>query len=586
MIPITNLETDVLIVGGGGAGARAALAAQEAGLKTTLVVKGLLGKSGCSIFAGNLNYFAPPKDQGGQPKPEAAAADQETRVRRTMQFLAKYTHYLGDQEYMRKASEFTQTEFYPWIERRGIYMLRDEQGDIISDQPRRTQAWAAQMGMSGTLVMDLLRKLILGSPIQLLEQTTATRLLLSEGEVVGAAALDFVRGRFYLIHAKVVILATGHSNYLSLRSTGTRDGSASGWVMAYEAGARLQNIEMQWYHASDVAYPATWMRLHMYPNPLPGTVHRSQLVNNAGETFFDGNWHLENPVPYIMQLKHLVKEIRAGQASLEGGYYSSYRHVERQVLEDYIYQTRFMKKIGVDLKDEVIENGVTWHMNVGGVRVDGQTMESGVPGLLIAGSVGGLVTGGLPNVMYDGLVAARTAAERARALPAARPLDAGQVAAEQARVMGLLRTEPRDGLLPGQAKKRIRRVMWERHNYIKTETSMLAALDGLRQVEEDDLPRMRLQTDTTRFNYDWVDALDAHDMLRALQLEVQFCLFRKESRGAFYREDYPQTNNQDWLVHVVGSKGADGQLRLERLPVDLPYAQPQEQVASFFEVDY
>jgi succinate dehydrogenase/fumarate reductase flavoprotein subunit len=75
-------------------------------------------------------------------------------------------------------------------------------------------------------------------------------------------------------------------------------------------------------------------------------------------------------------------------------------------------------------------------------------------------------------------------------------------------------------------------------------------------------------------------------MLRALQLEVQFCRFRKESRGAFYREDYPQTNNQDWLVHVVGSKGADGQLRLERLPVDLPYAQPQEQLASFFEVDY
>ena len=575
-----QLETDVLIIGGGGAGARAALKAREAGLRTLMVVKGLLGKSGCSIFAGNLNYFAPPTEQATEEQAE------EVRIKRNLGFLAKYTHYLGDQEYMKNASAYGQTEFFPWLESHGVYMLRDEQGQIVTDEPRRTSAWAVQMGMSGTLVMDMMRKLILAEDIQLLEQTTVTRLLKRDGEVVGAAAVDFVNGKFYIIQAKVVILATGHSNYMSLRSTGTRDGSASGWVMAYEAGASLQNIEMQWYHASDVAHPASWMRLHMYPNPMPGTTHRSQLFNRDGEMFFDGNWHRENPVPYIMQLKHLLKEVKAGRARIDGDFYSNYTHIEPEVLEEYFYQNQFQKKIGVDLKKDMVENGITWHMNVGGIKVDGQTMESGVPGLLIAGSVGALVTGGLANVMYDGTVAAETAAERVESMPSLKPLVEEQVAAEEARVFDLFRSEPAEGLLPGQVKKRIRRAMWEHNNYIKTESSLQEALEELHRIEAEDLPRMRLQTDTPHFNYDWVDALDVVDMLSALKAEVQFSLYRKESRGAFYRDDFPNTDNENWLVHVVGHKGEDGELTIETEPVDLPYAQPEQMLASFFDVDY
>ncbi len=444
------------------------------------------------------------------------------------------------------------------------------------------------MGMSGTLIMDLYRKLILArKEIQLLEETAATRLLVNDGEVVGATALDFVHGKFYVIHAKVVILATGHSNYLSKRSTGTRDGSASGWVMAYEAGGRLQNIEMQWYHATDVAYPATWMRLHMYPNPLPGTIHRSEMFNREKEKFYDSYSMGDNPVPYIMQLKHLIKQVKAGKAEISGGYYSCYTHVEPEVLDKWIYQKQFLDKIGIDIKTQMIECGITWHMNVGGVHVNGKTMESDVPGLLIAGSVGCLTTGGLNNVTWDGIVAARTAVERIALIGnKTKPIDKSQLSAEEARVLGVFRTDPQDGFLPGQVKKQIRNVMWEKHNYIKTEKSMQDALSGLLEVEERYLPKMRLQTDTNCFNYDWMDALDAYDMLEALKLEVQFCLYRKESRGAFYRDDFPYTDNENWLVHIMGRKQDNGDLHLEIAPVNLPYTKPAEKVASFFDVDY
>ena len=408
---------------------------------------------------------------------------------------------------------------------------------------------------------------------------------MNEGECVGAVALDFVHGKIYVIRAKVVILATGHSNYSSLRSTGVREGAANGWIMAYEAGAKLQNIEMQWYHASDVAYPATWMRLHLYPNPLAGTRKRSQLFNRDGEMFYDSNWTGDNPVPYIMQLKALAKQVMAGKARFDGDYYTNYTHIEPEVLEKYIYQTQFYEKLGMHPTKDMWENAITWHMNVGGVRVNGETMESDVPGLLIAGSAGALVTGGIPNVTMDGRIAARTAAERAKRIDAHKPLPEAQALAEEERVMGLLRTSPQDGLIPGQVKHRLRKIIWENLNYIKSEGSMQKAMEELHRFREETLPRMRLGSDTLRFNYDWVEALDVFDMLQALTFETQFSLYRKESRGAFFRKDYPQTDNVNWLKHIVGAK-SNGELHLETLPVDLPYAEPDEDIADFFEVDY
>ena len=109
------------MIGGGAAGARAALKSREAGHSTTMVVKGLLGKSGCSIFAGNLNYLGPPQEF---PQTEEGAADQasyeEKRLKGSVEFMGRYTHWLGDQEYMKHAARFTQEEFFPWMVRTAV----------------------------------------------------------------------------------------------------------------------------------------------------------------------------------------------------------------------------------------------------------------------------------------------------------------------------------------------------------------------------------------------------------------------------------------------------------------------------------
>lgn len=573
-----QLETDILIIGGGAAGARAAIEASDGGCRVTMIVKGLLGRSGCSIFAGNLNWFGQPEDE------DTAEQDAETKLNRTIAFQANYTHYLGDQEYMKKASQYSFENFFPWLEERGLYILRKDDGEFVVDLPRATSAWGTKMGMSGQIIMDLMRKEIFRRPIQVFEETSATKLLMRDGTAVGAVALDYLRGEIVLVHSKAVILATGHSNYLSLRSTGTREGSASGWVLAYRAGCELKNIEMQWYHTSDMAAPRSWMRLHLYPNPQPATAHRTQLFNTNQELFFDGNFYPENPVPYIMQLKHLAKQVRGGHARLDGGYYTNYRHVEPEVLEKYIYQTKFIRKVGLDPTKDLIENAVTWHMNVGGVKVDGQTMESRCPGLFIAGSVGALVTGGIANVTYDGWLAAQSAMNWVKRATSPPSMD-DEANSECERLTLLLCTEPADGFSPAQIKKQIRTVMWEEMNYFKTEAAMQAALDRLRRIRNESVPKMRLGSTTRRFNYEWLEATEVHDMLEACELLIRFSLHRKESRGGFFREDYPATDNANWLRHVVG-ESSNGDLTLREESVDLPYVQPSETRADFFAVDY
>lgn len=577
---IVEQSCDVVVVGGGGAGARAAWECANSGLDVVLAVKGALGRSGCSIFAGNLAWFQP-DTQPGDP----VVDDQQIRIDRTVEFLAKYTHFLGDQHYFKAAAEFNQKEFYPWLEDHGLWFLRDEHGELLNDLPRRTQAWIVKMGSSGQQVMNLMRQLVLHSEVDVKEHTTATAILTEEGRVAGVTLLDYASGIVEVIRCRSVILATGHNNYLATRSTGTREGAANGWAIGYRAGVPLQDIEVQWYHASDIASPPSWMRLHLYPNPMPNTSQRSKLTGADGVAFFDGNHHMENPVPYIMQMKALIKRVREGAGRFDGSYFTDYRHVEPEVLEKYVAPTAFLKKLGLDPTRDLIESGATWHMNVGGLQVEQTTMASNIGGLFMAGSVTALVTGGLPNVVYDGIVAAQSARDYVSSADWAQ-LPTDRVAVELGRLAHARRPCPEDGVTAAQVKRLIRSVMWKFCGPIKNEAGLSAGLQALATIREESLPRMGRRSQQKRFDLEWVEAVDVEDMLTVCEMVFQFSLARKESRGSFFREDYPYTDNAEWLVHTVGSPTDDGG-QISHTPVELPFVKPEETArADFFALDY
>lgn len=563
------LETDVLVIGGGAAGTNAVLKAADRGARVTLVVKGLLGKSGCSIFASHLPYH----DQST-----------EQRERDRVRFMVRYyNHYLADQEYCMRMAAYMRSEFFGDLERLGVYWRRDDDGRLMAIQSRTPALVVHKQGASGPIIMDKRRREIFRRGIPVHEECAVTSLVTDGERVVGATVLDYRRGKFFAIAAKSVILATGHSDYLATRATGTREQSADGVAMAVRVGADLANLEIQWWHVSDVLEPRSWMRYHLYPNPLLGTQETSRLYNSKGEMFYEQKTHSPGAsAPYFEQIRRLAREVMAGKARWDGGYFSGYDHIPAEITKAYQHQAKIWSKLGLDVGKDRIECGITWHMRQGGINVDTERMETNLPGLYVAGGLGAHYLGGVGPCSYDGKVAGEAAAETALKMDR-MPVSEQAVGVEEKRVFGFLQAAP-DGVRPIQAKLRIRAIMWQL-GYIKNEGKLQEALAAIQATREEMVPRLRLPSTARSWNSAWMDALDVCSMLDACEATIRSALNRKESRGPFFRDDYPYVDNERWMARNM-IRRTNGEWRSRVEPIPAPHLKPEKSREHFFEADY
>ena len=223
-------------------------------------------------------------------------------------------------------------------------------------------------------------------------------------------------------------------------------------------------------------------------------------------------------------------------------------------------------------------------MSAGGVRADIKTMETRVPGLFIAGPVGGHTLGGLNFASHDGLLAGRQAASRSRrvSLPV---VDEVKVRAFEDSIAAHLASAGDGDESPIRVKNRIRNVVWEQLMFVKSAPGLEKALRELEAIEEEMVPRMRLRTSAARYNTDLVDALDVHDMLQVAAMVIHAALARKESRGPHFREDFPFTDNKSWLKYVVVSR-EDKTVRTRLEPARQKYVRPEPEVLDYFDNPY
>src|SRR6185436_7877582 len=248
------------------------------------------------------------------------------------------------------------------------------------------------------------------------------------------------------------------------------------------------------------------------PNPMPVTDKTLRLYGTDRQMFFEQSMYPLVKQPYYLQLRRLYREVQKGNARWNGGFYGGYTHIEPEIMENYSYQTQFFKHLGIDINTELIEVGTTWHLTFGGIRTDTHTFATSLEGLYAPGGVGSHGVGSITYVAYDGTVAAEQSCERSRRVALA-PLPEDEIGRERQRLQGHLKVKGSDGLLPAQVKKRIREIMTEKMGYVKSESRMASALDDLAEVRRRLLPRMGLGSTTHAWNYDWVEAIDAEDML-------------------------------------------------------------------------
>ena len=263
--------------------------------------------------------------------------------------------------------------------------------------------------------------------------------------------LNYMTGEYVVVQARAVVLATGYSDRLHQRSTGTREMSADGIAMAWRAGATLVNMEMQWWHTNDIADPPSWQRMQVYPNPMLGSEKSARMVNSAGEEFF--NQQQDDPLafgPYTVQLKALAKQVHAGKARYDGGYYAGFDHCDPERSRDLHDLWQDLPPARAGFPEQLVETAVTSHYRQGGIDVDTATMRSSVPGLYAAGGVGGHSNGLIGLATYDGKVvadgiAAEISRTRAGRCPKAR------CEAESARLEDL-RSRSGGGVCAGQGQ--------------------------------------------------------------------------------------------------------------------------------------
>jgi succinate dehydrogenase/fumarate reductase flavoprotein subunit len=557
------LTTDVVIVGGGAAGSYAALNLHRAGVKTTIVCKGLVGKSGASIFAGNLVL-------GGR-----LLGNTEENARNTAEFLVKYhNQFLIDQHWARRCGQWIENVYYPELEEAGLYFRRDDAGNVVTSPGKIRSIAANVQGNSGVPFMDLRRKQVIKAGIPCLEETVVTALLSRpDGSIGGVFALDYIRGEYVVVLARAVILATGYSDRLHARSTGTREMSGDGIAMAWRVGATLANLEMQWWHTNDVAYPPTWQRMQVYPNPMLGSEKSARMVNSQGTEFF--NQQQDDPLaygPYTVQLKALAKEVHAGRARYDGGYFAGFDHCDPAEVDAYTTYGKSFRQLGLRFPQDLVEAAVTAHYRQGGIDVDTQTMASSVPGLFVAGGLGGHSNGLIGLATYDGKVAANGVVAALDQL-APCELPQAQIDNEQRRLERLLSARAGDGVTPAQVKDKVRTMMWDKVGVEKDAAGMRSALADIETFRLDLLPRMGVKRTARAVNYEWLDAIDAVNMIDACELIIQSSLERKESRGPFMRRDFPDTDNAGWLAANVMRKTENG-FRFEQRPYELPFFRP------------
>src|SRR5262249_52361191 len=472
------------------------------------------------------------------------------------------------------------------LEEAGLYFRRDDQGKIVTSYGLARCAAVKQQGQSGILLMDLRRKQIRQAKIEALQEAAVTSLVQnSRGEVIGVVALHSPSGEIYSIQAKRgVVIATGPADRLASRATGTREQSGDGLALTYRAGGELLNLEIQWWHASDFKWPPCWQRMHVYPNPLVGTAETARMYNSDGNQFFEQSTDTPNSfAPYPTQLKRLAQQVATGKAELNGKYFTGYDHIEAEALRNYARQLKAFEKVGLQAETARVETATTWHYRQGGINTNPHTMETNVPGLYVAGPVGGHNNGSLGYTAFDAYICAETIKNKPISA-ASETLPQALIESERDRLLRLLRKMPASGIAPIAVKTKIREMMYDKMGFIKTKEGMESALNDIKRIREEDAPRMGLNNLSLNENMGWQDAIDVFNMLDTCEVTIRSALNRKESRGPFYRMDFPDTDNENWLVKNIIFKGTNGDFRFRTEPYSLPYYRPDFKREKYLDV--
>jgi succinate dehydrogenase / fumarate reductase flavoprotein subunit len=580
---------DVLVIGAGGAGLRAAIEASALGVSVGLICKSLLGKAHTVMAEGGI---------------AAALSNVDERDNWKVHFTdtmrgGQYVNNWRMAELHAKEAPDRVKELESW----GALFDRTKDGKILQ-RNFGGHKYPRLAHVGDRTGLEMIRTLqdhgvYQGMDVHM-ECTIIT--LLKDGErIAGAFGYERERGRFKVFIAKAVILATGGIGRAYKITSNSWEYTGDGHALAYHAGAELIDMEFLQFHPTGMIWPLSVQGILVTEavrgeggvllnkngerfmfNDIPD-LYKSQTADNEEEgwRYTQGDKNAKRP-PELLTRDHvarcIMREVKAGRGSPHKGVYLDISWIKKRMsnAEDHIKKKlpsmyhQFKKLADIDITKEPMEIGPTTHYMMGGVRVDADTQMSTVPGLFAAGECGAGLHGANRlggNSLSDLLVFGKRAGEYAAKFAkenSVGSIDEKQIDEAANWALGFFDREK--GESPFDVQFALQDMMQQLVGIVRTETEMLRAVEYLQMMRKRAV-NVRV-TGNREYNAGWHTAMDLNNLLTVSEAVSIAALERKESRGAHFREDYPQKDEKNGKFNLVIFKASDGQMgiRKESLP--------------------
>lgn len=557
---------DVIVIGSGGAGLRAAIEASDLGLSTLLISNGAAGKSGATMMAGADITL----DGAGAASIGLPGNESDSKQKFFHDILIQ-GYFLNNQRlveaYVRDAPVRTEEMIewgmrYHWDGKRAILTQGTELNRVLMEQVGRRH-------------------------IETKNDFYVTDLLTRGKEVVGVVGVDVNRGVVEAIRAKAVVIASG--GWQRVYSFTSAPGGLMGVMhaAAYRAEAALLNMEMVTFCPNVILWPPA-LRGDIFPYILIEMF--GDLLEKHGRPFLRDEY---DPLIYriatttewnkLIFSMAATKVVLRGDGSPRGGTYYSIKNVPRNILDEAekIYpgwkwlRTDFSSLMNWLIEGNAVEVAPAAHYMEGGILVD-ERASTTLKGLYAAGECsGGLfganrVASAITQILVQGAIAGKCAANHSKKT-SLRELEASQLKRIESRL-----TRPfsqRDGPRAIDIKKKIRKIADENLWVIRTGEGLKQATNELESILSNEVPRISIKTQTRTYNKEWIDALEVESMAQISLASARSALLRTESRGVHNRSDFPQTDNRKWLREIV-VRQVNGKMSLTTRPVTVTKLRP------------
>ncbi|MDD5200499.1 MAG: fumarate reductase/succinate dehydrogenase flavoprotein subunit [Terrimicrobiaceae bacterium] len=589
-----TIEYDVLVIGAGGAGLRAAIEASAAGVKVGLVCKSLLGKAHTVMAEGGM---------------AAAMGNVDDRDNWRVHFAdtmrgGQYVNNWRMAELHAKEAPARVHDLEAW----GAVFDRTKDGKILQRNfgGHRYPRLAHVGDRTGLELIRTLQDRGVHQGIGVhMEQTIVT--LLKDGDrVSGALAYDRERGRFRIFKSKAVVVATGGLGRAYKITSNSWEGTGDGVSLAYHAGAELLDMEFIQFHPTGMVWPPSVMGLlvteavrgeggvlrnkegkrFMFDDIPDNYKSQTSTDPEEGWRYTQGDKSARRP-PELLTRDHvarcIMREVKAGRGSPHGGVFldiawikekiaNAPEHIKKKLPSMY---HQFMQLANLDITKEPMEIGPTTHYAMGGIRVNGDSQMSNVPGLFAAGECAAGLNGAnrlggnsLSDLLVFGKRAGEYAAKYAKENPAVEISSDEVEAASREALAPFDRGAERGGSAEGpyQVQYELQDMMQALVGIVRREDEMTAALEGIGKLSK--RAAEVAVYGHREYNPGWHTAIDLKHLLTVSEAITRSALERKESRGGHFREDYEAKDPAFGAVNMVVWKGPDGamQLRREAIP--------------------